>query len=72
MLLNENSQRGLTEKQAAQRWPYSVPWFQRKRHEGGGPPYLKVGGRVIYPIEELDNWFEGHGLITSTSMEVKP
>lgn len=62
--------KGLTEKQASQRWPYSIAWFQRKRHEGGGPPYRKVGGRVIYPIEQLDAWFESHALVTSTSEEL--
>jgi hypothetical protein len=62
-----NHKKGLSEKEAAVRWPYSVAWFRRKRIEGGGPPYMKVGGRVIYLIDNLDEWFEAHSIITSTS-----
>tara|TARA_R110000868_G_scaffold380784_4_gene647020 strand:+ start:17393 stop:17632 length:240 start_codon:yes stop_codon:yes gene_type:complete len=58
---------GVSEKQAAERWPYSVKWYQKMRHIGGGPPYIKVGNRVIYPIVQLDCWFREHGLRYSTA-----
>ena len=64
--------KAISEKEAAQRYPYSVKWYQRMRWQGGGPPYIKVRGRVMYPLMELDEWFSGHGLRTSTSAtEVK-
>ena len=59
--------RYLSEKEAAARYPYSRFWFQRKRWEGGGPPYIKVANRVMYPVPETDNWFDAHGLRISTS-----
>ena len=30
----------------------------RWRHEGKGPAYLKVGGRIAYPGEALNDWLE--------------
>ena len=59
--------RYISEKEATARYPYSVYWFQRKRWEGGGPPYLKIGNRVMYPVPETDEWFAAHGLRVSTS-----
>lgn len=33
----------------------------RYRHEG--PPYRKLGARILYPLDELDKWVESraHG-----------
>ncbi len=28
------------------------------RTRGEGPPYVKIGSRVLYPIEKLDAWEE--------------
>lgn len=41
---------GLTEHTLAQ-WRY--------RREG--PPYRKLGARILYPIDLLDKWVEEHG-----------
>ena len=38
----------------------------KQRLGGGGPPYIKFGGRVRYPKKELKKWIE-EGLQTSTS-----
>lgn len=59
--------RYISEIEAAERYPYSRFWFQRKRWEGGGPPYVKVANRVMYPVPETDDWFDAHGLRESTS-----
>ncbi len=56
-----------TEKEAAAIYGYSVAWFQRKRWEGSGPPYRKIGRAVRYPSDELVTWFESHVLQTRTS-----
>lgn len=50
----------LTEHDAVIRFGLSKYWFQRKRWEGGGPPFIKVDGhgRVLYPIKSTDEWFE--------------
>lgn len=57
----------LSEKEASQRYNYSQFWFQRKRWEGSGPKFLKVGRKILYPLIETDEWFASHGLRQSTS-----
>ena len=59
----------ITEKEAAYRYGYSVQWFQRSRWQGGdyGPKYLKIRGKVLYPLKETDKWFAKHSLRSSTS-----
>jgi predicted DNA-binding transcriptional regulator AlpA len=54
--------RYISESEAALRYPYSRYWFQRKRWEGDGPPFLKIGNRIMYPIPEIDEWFRAQGL----------
>lgn len=44
----------LAEKQAAEYLAISVHTLRRWRVYGGGPRFLKMGSRVVYPIEELD------------------
>ena len=36
--------------------------MDRFKREGRtpGPPYLKVGGRILYLKEDLDNWLREH------------
>ena len=41
---------------------------QRWRSEGGGPPFLKIGGRVMYDEERVHEWLASHEQ-TSTSNE---
>lgn len=40
--------------------PFSVPWLERKRREGGGPRFLKVPGgstaKVYYDPSEVERW----------------
>jgi hypothetical protein len=37
----------------AARWNLSEKTLERWRREGIGPTFLKVGGRVSYPLEEV-------------------
>lgn len=49
----------LNETEASHRYGYSKQWFQRERWKGTGPDYIKVnGGRVLYPVEKTDGWFQ--------------
>lgn len=34
----------------------SKSWLDKKRLSGGGPPYLKLGRRVVYDVADLDVW----------------
>lgn len=56
----------VNEQEASERYGMSVHWFRRKRWAGGGPEYLKVGSRCLYPVDKLDAYFTGK-LTTSTS-----
>ena len=61
--------RHLTEHEAAELTGYSRSWFQRKRWEGGGPPFRKIGSTIRYPADELANWLNSHGLHCTTYIE---
>lgn len=59
----------LTETEATIYGP-SVHWFRRARWAGNGPAFLKIaggkGGKVLYPVVELDRFF-GSRLVKSTT-----
>ena len=59
----------VTEKEAAPIVGMSVAWLQRKRWEGGGPPYVKYDRAVRYRMEDLIAWVEAHAGQKSTSCE---
>jgi len=46
----------LNEEKLAQRWAISPRTLQRWRQEGKGPAYLKLGGRVVYRIFDVEAW----------------
>ena len=52
--------------QLARRWSISPRTLERWRWLGQGPRYLKIGGRCIYPVEEIES-FEAAQLRQSTS-----
>ena len=31
-----------------------------QRHKGGGPPFVKLGGRVLYLGSDLNDWLDKH------------
>lgn len=50
----------LTEKEAAQRYNYSLSWFWKSRYYKKGPNYIRLEGRgkIYYPLIETDKWFK--------------
>src|SRR6266550_6741622 len=44
----------LTQEQLARRWNISPRTLERWRWLKQGPTYLKVGGRVLYRLEDID------------------
>lgn len=44
----------LTPRQLAARWQVSEKTLERWRHEGNGPAFLKVVGRVLYPVQHIE------------------
>ena len=49
----------------------SVGTLNNWRSAGGGPPFRKIGGRVLYPVNELKQW-EQSRTFASTSQYTQP
>ena len=45
-------------QQIAERLGISVRTLENWRLVGSGPPYHKLGSRVLYDIATVDRWFE--------------
>ena len=48
------SQTFLNKEELARRWHLSPRTLERWRWEGIGPHYLKIGGRVVYQLSEVE------------------
>ena len=44
----------LNQTQLAERWNISPRTLERWRWVGDGPRYLKIGGRVVYRVEDIE------------------
>jgi predicted DNA-binding transcriptional regulator AlpA len=44
----------LTQEEVAQRWRISPRTLERWRWTSQGPRYIKLGGRVVYRIEDIE------------------
>lgn len=44
----------LTQTDLARRWRISPRTLERWRWLGQGPKYLKIGGRVVYRLEDIE------------------
>jgi DNA-binding transcriptional MerR regulator len=40
--------------QLSERWKVSARTLEQWRWKGIGPPYLKIGGRVLYSLEDIE------------------
>lgn len=50
----------LTADELSERIGVSVSKLRRMRAEGGGPPFVKLGQHVRYPVRELLKWEQTH------------
>ena len=62
----ETKIRHVTQRELATRWNKSEATIERYRSEGLGPVYLKIGGQVMYRIEDILQ-FENDCLHMSTA-----
>jgi predicted DNA-binding transcriptional regulator AlpA len=46
----------LTSRRLAELLDCSERTLERRREEGDGPPYVKIGGVIRYPLSELERW----------------
>jgi len=49
----------LNQTELARRWRLSHRTLERWRWQGRGPRYLKIGGRVVYRVEDIDAYEAG-------------
>lgn len=59
----------LNQRQLADRWSVSEATLERWRSEGIGPVFLKLQGRVLYRLEDIES-FEAESLRKSTNERV--
>ena len=59
----------LNQRQLADRWDVSQATLERWRTEGVGPKYLKLGGRVLYRLVDIEE-YESACLMSSTGKSV--
>jgi len=52
----EGKIRHLTQRELADRWNKSEATIERYRSDGVGPVYLKIGGKVMYRIEDIEKF----------------
>ena len=62
----------LTPEQTADRTRLSKSTLAKLRCRGGGPPFVKLGARVLYVAAELDEWVAAQTVFRSTSEYVAP
>lgn len=66
--MNDHAPRFLTAKEVSERYRgrLSVNTLNNWRNLGNGPAFLKIGGKVLYPLEKLVEW-EQRNTVKSTS-----
>lgn len=61
----------LRQADVAERWNVSPRTLERWRCTGQGPQFLKVGGRVVYRIEDIEA-FEARQARASAAVKTNP
>ena len=56
----------LNQARLAGRWQLSPRTLERWRWKGEGPPFVKIGGRVVYRLEDVEA-YERNQLRASTA-----
>ena len=64
---SENGKRYLTPREVSERYggSISVGTLANMRSAGVSPPYKKIGGKVLYFVEDLEKW-EQHRTFNGT------
>jgi predicted DNA-binding transcriptional regulator AlpA len=56
MLNVESTNRKLSVRETAAYLCVSKSWLDKRRLDGNGPTYLKLGRRVVYDVVDLESW----------------
>ncbi len=57
----------LTPQQTADKVGLATQTLAKLRVSGGGPPFVKLGRRVLYPETELSAWIEARPRFQNTT-----
>ena len=55
----------LDTKSQAARWGIQPKTLENWRWQGKGPPHYKIGGRVMYDVDETDAWLAAQRRIST-------
>lgn len=55
----------LTPEEVERVYGLNAATLANKRTKATGPPYIKVGGRVLYPQTELQKYLNARGIVTN-------
>ena len=61
----------INQVELSRRWRLSPRTLERWRYQGTGPQYLKVGGRVVYRLADIET-FEAEQLRATGARQVAP
>lgn len=61
---NTPSPRPLTEAELLERWPVSVATLRRWRADKKGPAYIKIGRRILYPLDAIEKYEKENTTVT--------
>lgn len=64
------SVRHMNQTELAARWNISPRTLERWRWSGAGPRFIKIGGRVVYRLEDIESFEEERS--RSNTIENKP
>jgi hypothetical protein len=56
--------RYLTPREVAQSYGFSEGTLANMRSRRIGPPFVKMKKKVLYPVEQLEDWLNLHRVIT--------
>lgn len=59
----------LNQHELSKRWKLSPRTLERWRWLGTGPRYHKIGGRVIYRLEDIESWEQNRSFICTAQQE---
>jgi predicted site-specific integrase-resolvase len=62
----------MNQVELAARWKISPRTLERWRWTGDGPCYLKIGGRVVYRLEDVEAFEQGQLRASTAEQPPKP
>lgn len=48
----------ISDKEAEHQFGFSREWFKKQRSLKKGPPYIKLEGKVLYCLIDIETWFK--------------